>query len=133
MTLFRAIHCVVNRLNQDDKRTPNVAHSHHKTLTEVVVQPTELKALMAGFGTGLIAVLGRWADTANAMAIEYMPLITAFGILVGAAMTGFYYIFLAWAKHQDFKHRERERRLKHLQREHEAYLAELARQDDVPQ
>ena len=119
----------MNQLNRRPEATHNVAHLPRNNALEAFLIPTEAKALMASACTVCLSVLVKLADTANAAAVNYMPLVTAFSLVAGVFLTAFYYSYLVWAKHQDMKNKARERRLEHLRREHEARMAGLGNDD----
>ena len=62
--------------------------------------------------TVMFSGLGAWLHSMNATVAEFMPMITAFGILSGTALT-------AWFYKQQIKQRQRDRALIHRRIEHE--------------
>lgn len=77
------------------------------------------KADTAAGATGALSGVSLWMSQANQWVAEYMPLISAVGILGGLLVTAWYY----WACHRQRKREEalrwRELEDHHRQREHE--------------
>lgn len=77
--------------------------------------PLSVKADLSSFWTMLLSGFGFFMDLTNSWATEYMPLITAFGILSSAALTAWYY-------RQKIRQEERNRALEHKRMEHEIFM-----------
>lgn len=71
-----------------------------------------MKADAASAGTVTLSGLALWLHHANAWVAEHMPLFTAFGIISGAIMTGWYYwsLIKQRKRENDLKARELRRR-----------------------
>lgn len=68
------------------------------------------KADLASAATVSMSGVALWLHNANAWAADYMPLITAFGIISGACLTAWYY----W---QSIEQKKRDRDAKYGRRE----------------
>lgn len=74
------------------------------------------KADIASAGTVALSGLGLWLHNINGWVNEYMPLITAFGIVSGTLLTAWYY----W---QSIEQRKRDRAVQHKQMAHDKHMA----------
>lgn len=74
------------------------------------------KADTASAGTVALSGIGLWLHNINGWANEYMPLITAFGIVSGTMLTAWYY----W---QSIEQKKRDREVQHKRMEHEREMA----------